>query len=103
MHPTALGGKRNYAELRSQLATSSSSTPLTTKLAANTQAKLATSSGVGPNTLTTKVEIERPAISKTASKKSMPAETAVHIRTDPPDWRLATSRITLRISSQAIT
>ena len=61
----------------SQLATSSSSRPVTTKLAASTQAKLAISGGVGPNRLTTMVEIDRPAISSTASRRSIPAESAV--------------------------
>ena len=56
---------------------------MTTKLAASTQAKVATSSRVGPKTLTTIVETDRPVISSTASKKSIPAERPVQVRTEP--------------------
>src|SRR5690242_13667939 len=55
-----------YADCASQLATSSRRRPFAMKLAATTHAKLATISGVGPNTLITSVETERPVISRMA-------------------------------------
>src|SRR5690349_6036120 len=63
----AARNRRGYGEDRaSQLATSSRRRPLAMKLAATTQAKLATISGVGPKTLMTSVDTDRPVMSRMA-------------------------------------
>lgn len=89
--------------LLSQLATSRSRVPVATKLSARTQAKLATTWGAGPNSVTTRPTTDKPATKANPRPKSVSAETRIHILTDPLESWLVSKRMQARASSQAAT
>jgi len=59
--------------------------PVTTKLSAKIQANPATTSAVGPNNVTINEEMDSPASSKIANKKSIAADDSIHILTVPEE------------------